>query len=230
MEGWSLFLVECDKKKPGPMLPVENEVAGHVDLILVLLLTTTTFFQRHVCPSPGVLTIAMVPARHLIYTIVVRTTTSPPAPPENVAIAVRSSCFDSLLCAEARCSLNVKTAETVLSCLGASSPRARLGFRLRSMSWCEKIRSNWRRCYSVSCDLHCCCCFNWTAKVNLPVREDKKIGVYVAGATEEYVTSADEVRRSLCGNHPVGNVYTVQPCVHTNARGGSPERFPGALI
>lgn len=31
-------------------------------------------------------------------------------------------------------------------------------------------------------------------KVNLPVREDKQRGVYVAGATEEYVTSADEVR------------------------------------
>lgn len=31
--------------------------------------------------------------------------------------------------------------------------------------------------------------------MNLPVREDKQRGVYVAGATEEYVTSADEVMR-----------------------------------
>lgn len=30
-------------------------------------------------------------------------------------------------------------------------------------------------------------------KVNLPVREDKQRGVYVAGATEEYVTNANEV-------------------------------------
>ncbi|CAM9173986.1 unnamed protein product [Scytosiphon promiscuus] len=30
-------------------------------------------------------------------------------------------------------------------------------------------------------------------KMNLPVREDKQRGVYVAGATEEYVTSADEL-------------------------------------
>ena len=30
-------------------------------------------------------------------------------------------------------------------------------------------------------------------QVNLSVREDKQRGVYVAGATEEYVTSADEV-------------------------------------
>lgn len=29
--------------------------------------------------------------------------------------------------------------------------------------------------------------------MNLSVREDKQRGVYVAGATEEYVTSADEV-------------------------------------
>lgn len=34
-------------------------------------------------------------------------------------------------------------------------------------------------------------------QMNLPVREDKQRGVYVAGATEEYVTSADEVMCSL---------------------------------
>ncbi|CAM9240921.1 unnamed protein product, partial [Sphacelaria rigidula] len=34
---------------------------------------------------------------------------------------------------------------------------------------------------------------SYQTKVNLPVREDKKRGVYVAGATEEYVTSADEL-------------------------------------
>lgn len=31
------------------------------------------------------------------------------------------------------------------------------------------------------------------SQVNLPVREEKSRGVYVAGATEEYVTSAEEV-------------------------------------
>ncbi len=35
-------------------------------------------------------------------------------------------------------------------------------------------------------------------QMNLPVREDKQRGVYVAGATEEYVTSADEVRGRCC--------------------------------
>lgn len=34
-------------------------------------------------------------------------------------------------------------------------------------------------------------------QMNLPVREDKQRGVYVAGATEEYVTSADEVSRYI---------------------------------
>lgn len=33
--------------------------------------------------------------------------------------------------------------------------------------------------------------------MNLPVREDKQRGVYVAGATEEYVTSADEVKQPI---------------------------------
>lgn len=42
--------------------------------------------------------------------------------------------------------------------------------------------------YTLFCSIFSCPC-----KVNLPVREDKKRGVYVAGATEEYVTSADEV-------------------------------------
>lgn len=35
--------------------------------------------------------------------------------------------------------------------------------------------------------------------MNLPVREDKQRGVYVAGATEEYVTSADEVKQPILG-------------------------------
>eukprot|EP00752_Nemacystus_decipiens_P003563 g3286.t1 len=34
---------------------------------------------------------------------------------------------------------------------------------------------------------------NYHTKMNLPVREDKQRGVYVAGATEEYVTSAEEL-------------------------------------
>ncbi|CAM9743620.1 unnamed protein product, partial [Ectocarpus fasciculatus] len=34
---------------------------------------------------------------------------------------------------------------------------------------------------------------SYHTKMNLPVREDKQRGVYVAGATEEYVTSADEL-------------------------------------
>ena len=34
-------------------------------------------------------------------------------------------------------------------------------------------------------------------QVNLPVREEKSRGVYVAGATEEYVTSAEEVKDCL---------------------------------
>ncbi|CAM9622605.1 unnamed protein product, partial [Discosporangium mesarthrocarpum] len=33
----------------------------------------------------------------------------------------------------------------------------------------------------------------YNTKVNLPIREDKQKGVYVAGATEEYVTSAEEL-------------------------------------
>ncbi|CAM9868551.1 unnamed protein product, partial [Ectocarpus sp. 8 AP-2014] len=44
---------------------------------------------------------------------------------------------------------------------------------------------------------------SYHTKMNLPVREDKQRGVYVAGATEEYVTSADEARNF----YPCSNVF-----------------------